>query len=332
MKQSDGAAAEPENQSSEQEQKKPAASTIVLPDTIEESIEVDTAAISLDGKYLAMQVKKNSKPYLELKIMDTSSGSIIHSVDWHDEWGGAMGGGEIKAVSTKGDCVVIKSDSYLFIYNIQNRETKDIRSSNNLDKYPMAFSGDGKYLAHGCYSKQFGTDDGCIKIINTIKGNELFSISVKKCSFIAYSYDSRYIATASDNEIILWDARNGSKLYSLEKDDRDKAYIAFSHDGNCLATSFYSKIIKIWETKSGNLLLQFGKPQDGTNNFVCFSPNDKAIVACFGSGLVDFINSETGEILQQLNGGKNLKWASYSSDGKKLISYSENSIKIWGNE
>jgi WD40 repeat protein len=326
-----------------QEQNKPLVSADAIPDTIEDSIEVSSAAISLDGKYLAMRIEEeeeDSSEY-ELQIMDTSSGKIVHSIDWNDEWDGGLSSC-IEAVSNDGIYAAIPSSSYWYVLNVKTGNV--IEKNGHISPGPAAFSGDCKKLA---YVPERNRE--CLYVISLPKGNELFSIEGEYFKFLAYSPDGRYLATNSFKGIIIWDGRTGSKLHTLSDSDdsssvlsipklfggkgRVDSSIAFSHDGKRIVTASGEKVIKIWDVKTGNLLLQFGKPQGNSKSFVRFSPNDKAIVACYyDDGQIQIINSETGEILHQLNGGKYIKWASYSSDGKKLISYSGDSVKIWGNE
>jgi WD40 repeat protein len=307
-------------------------SSIVLPDVIEDTIEVEFAAISPNGKYLAMKVDD------ELQIMDTPSGKIVHSVDWKEEWN-VNYFGIIHAVSTDGNYVILYLGGNISLYNAKTGMTTDIDDGS----YPAVLSADNKLLAY-CTDQ----NDKAIKIINVQKGNELFRI--KKGDYvdaIAFSPDNRYLLTNASyiDETILWDVKSGTKLYDFDTVKKIN-HITFSNDGEriAIATNGDMKltgsdtIIGIRDTKSGNLYLQFVGAHrefftDGGISFISFSPNDKVIVGCHNRPpdhecKFKIFNAETGELLKEVVNDRNITWATYSSDGKKIITYSEGRSEI----
>jgi WD40 repeat protein len=268
----------------------------IIPDTIEESINTRVSAISLNGEYLAMCVAKieTSSGY-ELQIMNTSTKDIDHQNINVDDKYSALGKYTI-AVSPKG-----------------NYATGHYKNA--------CFNGDGEFFAYT------NNSDDCIKIINAQKRCELLSIYGEH-DFFTYSYDSKYIATPSSKWIILWDANTGKKLNYFDI-NRDIISIAFSHDGKRIAIATGLKGTIIIDANTGDLLLQFIEPHMDCR-YVRFSPNDKAIIVCYNYRIFKIVNSDTGEILGQFNHGEELLWASYTANGKRIITYSSNQIKIWG--
>jgi len=72
---------------------------------------------------------------------------------------------------------------------------------------------------------------------------------------VAFSLNSLYLATGSDdNDIIIWNLKNGAILKKLVGHTDSVTSIAFSPNSFYLATGSSGKIAIIWEFSSGSLI------------------------------------------------------------------------------
>jgi len=310
--------------------------SFVLPDMVEDSIKADSAVLSLGGRYLA--IKKDDKhlsPSLfaitsdELQIVDASTGE--------KSWSGKKEQiSNLLAVSDNGLYLALArmegADLTISVLDVQDGAMKDVAVGVSKDRLASRLG--AGYKKKKWFGNAFFSEDSkrlafrreqAWKIANVPKGNELLSCNVEhKSRNLTLSHDGRYLAILSG----IWDARTGSKLYDLDFEGCS----AFTHDGRRIAAASQNTI-KIWDVASGNMLHQFDRQgvSEYEVSFMRFSPDDRAIVIGYNSnGLIQIFDSETGEMLKQLQGGTSgIEWVSYSADGQKLISYDGEHVKFW---
>ena len=308
--------------------------SFVLPDMVEDSVKADSAVLSLGGRYIA--IKKTIYHSLALMVGTSDELQIMDATTREISWSGNEKRiSKLLAVSDNGLYLALArmmgENLNMSLLDVQDGVVSDVAvgvSKGGLVSFlgialnkewsgNAFFTEDSKRLAF--------RQEQAWKIANVPQGNELLSCNGDDKSWnLTLSHDGRYLAILSG----IWDARTGSKLYDLD----DEGCGAFSHDGKRIATASQSTI-KIWDVANGNMLHQFDRQgvSEYEVSFMRFSPDDRAIVIGYNSnGLIQIFDSETGEMLKQLQGGTGgIEWVSYSADGQKLISYDGEHVKFW---
>jgi WD40 repeat protein len=187
----------------------------------------------------------------------------------------------------------------------------------------LSFSQDGEILATG-------GSDGFVILWRVETGQQLWSQQVHPngngVTNLAFSPDSRYLATTSDQDPELnigplakiWDVENGQELVTFEGHfESDRIWgLAFSPDGERLASS--GSILKVWERSTGTEIFELSG-HDSVISGLVFSTDGKFLASTSIDGTARLWDASTGEPIQRLFAPGPLRSAAFSPDGKYLV-------------
>ncbi|KAK4441876.1 hypothetical protein QBC34DRAFT_458153, partial [Podospora aff. communis PSN243] len=119
-------------------------------------------------------------------------------------------------------------------------------------------------------------------------------------------------------------------LQTLEGHNYSVSSVAFSPDGQQLASGSGDQTIKIWDTTSGQCL-QTLEGHSSWVSSVTFSPDGQQLASGSGDQTIKIWDTTSGQCLQTLEGHSNSVWSvTFSPDGQQLASGSgDQTIKIW---
>ncbi len=152
----------------------------------------------------------------------------------------------------------------------------------------LAFSPDDKTLA-----VIFGYPEFAIQLWTLPKGERLFSIEgsgwTHEFSQVVFSPDGQTLASVSKEDgmdlgmVELWRAGDGERLYQLEM--AGVMRVAFSKDGDTLATGSYDHTVRLWRAADGALLkILYGHGDYVTD--LAFSPSGELLASGSYDGTV----------------------------------------------
>jgi len=171
-------------------------------------------------------------------------------------------------------------------------------------------------------------------VLNVKNGKEIFSSDK---GFSAVSQDVKKIASTTDyTDIKILDASTGQKLLTI-KDPESINTFTFSPDAKLLATGY--KSIKIWNTETGEMLLNFNKIDDRQEKcrVIMFSSDGGRLLSLTTRGIVKVWNSKTGKNIATINSDFDRitsdSQLSFSPDGRRIVSEADKrKVKIWDAE
>jgi WD40 repeat protein len=179
--------------------------------------------------------------------------------------------------------------------------------------------------------------DGEVKIWDASTYQNLLTLPAEPDVFgftVAYSPDGKLLATALSAKVVVWDALNGKKLFSLDgvvsgAPNNEMVYVSFSPDNKHLAVANMDGTPKVWDVATRAevfSLVGHKQPCDG----IAYSPDGKLLATSEDAGIIKIWDSATGEELLSLTQSGNVHSVAFSPDGKHLASASEDgTLKVW---
>lgn len=230
----------------------------------------------------------------------------------------------------------------------------------------ISFSPDGKIITSASDDRTIKIWSADGKLINTITDNK------NRFTYLAFTPDSQFIATATDKIIKLYTidgkiiqtftghsdivtslvfSLDGKTLVSGSRDKTIKLWridgsliktwnahngwvntVSFSPDGQLIASGGEDNLVKLWQIADGKLVQTFTGHKERIT-CVKFSPDGKIIAAGSGDKTINLWNRQ-GEILQTIEGHTNqINSISFSPDGQLLAAADADAmLKIWSNQ
>lgn len=240
---------------------------------------------------------------------------------------------------------------------IQLWDTTKVRLRYDLDGhgYPSeywslvnAFSPDEKMVAITTSKYQIGTiylwdianpsKSFLGRIFNpkSIKPRFTFEGNKREVKALAFSSNGKILASSGDGpDINLWNTETGDKLYTLTGDHSSFDNLAFSPDGNKLASAYYSTVY-LWDLTGstiGSLVRKVKNPSAAQS--LLYSPDGGTLVSGGWDGKIRLIDTDSGQVLSTHIGhadgiSRKISKLVFLEDGKTLASACEDgTILLW---
>ena len=153
---------------------------------------------------------------------------------------------------------------------------------------------------------------------------------------ITISPDAKWLVVASgvpglNGVAVLFDLQTGDHVRDFSRGHRDALYgVAFSPDGQRLATAGYDRLIQLWEAKTGKLLNTL-KGHNGAVYGIAFSPDGKVLASAGGDSSVKLWNTTTGQRLDTFGQPTGEQFiTAFTPDSRHVIAAgADKQIRMW---
>ena len=170
--------------------------------------------------------------------------------------------------------------------------------------FEMIFSNDGLKILAGCdKGSLFIMDAKTGVIIKEFNNRHVYDKLYHGVTSVAFSPDDKRIASGTNNIVKVWDAESGVCLATLKSDYKnDRAVsLAFSPNGEKIASGFSDNSVKVWDIESGELINTLNGHKDRVD-FVSFSPDGRRLISgCSEDRTLRVWDAETGKCGTILN-------------------------------
>lgn len=213
---------------------------VAIPETIGKS---RGAAFRPDGNLLAVIAEPGN-----VVLLDSSTGNELSTirVDYPDDFPGCLLYVHEVAFTADGSTLLTVCDNHLQAWNIESPESPTIAFemlTGNATTF--ALSPNGSYLVSGEF-------EGALDVFGLPGGESLAHLSghASDVKSLAFSPDGSLLASASGENILLWDTANWDQLAALEASaDR----MIFTPDGKFLISETYERGGKLWGLQGSSL-------------------------------------------------------------------------------
>ena len=296
-----------------------------------EDFRIDSAAISSNGIYIALQatcsVGGNSKALLQLWNVETGKVTLSLSRPSHSTFLFSI------SFSPDGKFIVSSNNCIIELWNIETGELalKPFKGHQDIVCSAM-FSPDGRYIVSGSF-------DCTVRVWDVQTGEEALEPFEGHTSVVpstSFSPDGKYIVSGSDDcTIRLWKFET-NKVGSrpIEWHTGPINSVSFSPDGKYIASGSDDYTVRLWNVGTGRAAL---KPFEGHTSKVTslsFSRNGKYIAS--GSfNMIRLWNVKTGELEVEFapfeGYGGQVTSVSFFPDGKHIAScsLSDTVVHLW---
>src|SRR5687768_1398214 len=263
-----------------------------------------SATFAPDGTWLASGAADNS-----VLIWQLPSGRHLRTLTGHR--------GPIRSVAISGNGELLASGS-------NDRTIKVWHAAKGTDTFTLtghtgsitslAFSPGGDWLVSG-------SSDKTIRVWDLKTGKQLHSLDdqAAEVDVLAVSKSGEFLASATGNEIRLRDVRKWKDSRTLRRHNAVVKAIAFSSDGNLIASGSVDGTVLIWQRGSDREL--FALKSNPSSVLALSFAVEGTLIAAHSDGAIDSWNSSRGQKQFSLTGDMDTGaavFASFSSDGSTL--------------
>ncbi len=297
---------------------------LAVSDQEDGSLEVFSLAISTDGRALAAGTEggvclwKAEAPVGDWITGEPPTPELIHERDTY-----------VYAVDFSPDGRLIASggeDGAVYVTDLETgQEWSD--SAHGEAVYSVAFSADGAQLASGGYDRNVFVRDARS---DRIPYEQAFLGRISSVAFRPGVEDKVLGIGSLDNSVRLWAFEAGADPELLGKHDSSVEALAFSADGNFLASCGLDKAVRLWDVTAKAEL--WGKVQhEYLVRAVAFSPVAPALVSAGWDKAMKVWDAHTGASIRMAPKHSDWIWAvRFSADASVLASAgSDGKVVLW---
>ena len=261
-------------------------------------------------------------------VWDAATGKEIATLE------GQAGNATCAAFSRDGKFVVSGgADGNVRLWDVSSRKGTLVLRGHTTGIQSVAFSPDGKSVVSG-------STDGTVKIWDaTTPQNPIVLSGHLGTPRLALSDDGKHVASSgwTDFNVMVWDAATGRRTFNSNAGEGENRHysvtcVSISGDGGRVVSSSIDELVKLWDTKTGDLLHVFKGHKSWIHsvaNSLAISVDGKRIASGGMDKTVRLWDADTGrEVARFDDQSHEVQAVAFSRDGKLLASGDQSQTMI----
>jgi WD40 repeat protein/DNA-binding phage protein len=256
-----------------------------------------------------------------LRLWEVETGKCLKILQGHNNIISSL------AFNADGGMLASCEEQIIKLWNVDTGECTQTLQENLTFVWTVTFSPDGQLLA--------GSDGKTLRLwdVKTGKCSKILSGYTSQVWALAWSRDGQMLAGSDDEMVGLWDVKTGERLRTWQGYINSVGSywsLAFSPDGQILASGSGDGTVRIWDVERGECLKTFCK-HIKTVSAIAFSPNGQILASGGEDCAIWLWDLKTGIARQALLEHSKKVWSvAFNRDGQMLASGSaDRTIKIW---
>jgi WD40 repeat protein len=191
-------------------------------------------------------------------------------------------------------------------------------------------------LSPRCHMLASGSYRGVVKLWDLATGRCLASLTShsSRIDAVAFSPDGQYLASASDNQIIIIGGLESHSVHvhhTLRGYSAGTTHVSFSPNGHLIASAGLESAVLLWDSATG-ALMHACTFESGAFSAVAFSPDSRLVAAAFSDGMLDKYRHKgsrrpyairvweaaTGQRILDFKGDGTANWLCFDPEGTYL--------------
>jgi len=266
--------------------------------------EIRSIAFSPDGKTIAV-----GSTYGKLHLLETATGKRVRTLDLAARSGDVCG----LAFAHDGNKLAAVSASCARLWDV-NTGKELLTTSGGAP----AFSRNGKILA--TTGREF------LRLWDTTSAKLLLEWAANDPNLLAFSPDSKWIASGSPLQIRIWETATGKELQAFSHKPGLIRALTFSPNGQLLACGENTGVITLWDVATGKEKPGFHRHTTEVTA-VGFRPHSGTVLATRSNHAIHLWELASGRELRQIPASYGTPWA-FSPDGRSVASTDDSSLFV----
>lgn len=276
-----------------------------------------------------------------VRLWEADTGELRNTLSGHRGW--------VRSIAFSPDGQLLASasaDQTVRVWNVNTGQPRHILHGHQNNVYSVAYSPDGQTLASGSVDQTvrfWDVPSGQVRLI--LQGHARWVRS------LAFSSDGKILATGHTDMVRLWDVSTmlkgaQSHAHAIRADEtlagRDSQrsilsghtnfvrQVAFSPDGQTLASGSVDQTIRIWNAHTGQLRhVLHGHTNSVTS--IAFSPDGRTLASGSTDQTIRLWDVHVGQLHKMLHGlNHSVYGVAFSPDGKTLTSGgTDRNVYLW---
>jgi WD40 repeat protein/tRNA A-37 threonylcarbamoyl transferase component Bud32 len=276
---------------------------------------VEQVAVSLDGKLVASASNDHTA-----RVWDATTGRAVVTFSGHS--GPVLGialhpGGRLAAS--------VSQDRTVKLWDARTGEVVRTLSGHTQAVFCVAFSPDGRRVVSGGGDAEAGE----VKVWDTDSGREVTPAGLKgyrhRVLCAAFRPGGVLVATAGDvpdnrmperSDIRVWDSLTGTEKFCFRGHALRVRGLAFSPDGELLASASQDGSARLWDLKEGDEVRAYRLPTAAVQ--VAFNHDGSRLAVAAADGMVRLFDATTEQGTATYAPGTRLQHVAFSPDGRLI--------------